>query len=176
MTSLLYKAFAFKPARAVLCALAAAAVLSCQSAQAASAVVEVYLDQARIVTLPDNVKTLIIGNPIIADVTLLKGGGTMVITGKGFGETNLIALDAQGKPVAESMIRVDASNATKTMVVQRGFERETYFCNPKCRPTVSLGDASKFSSDIAGQIGTRNSLAQPAAAGPAGSGGGGGSH
>ena len=175
MTSLLHKAIASSPARVLLCIVAAGIAAASQSALAANSVVEVFLDQARIVTLPDNVKTLIIGNPIIADVTLLKGGGTMVITGKGFGETNLIALDPQGKPVAESTIRVDSGN-TKTMIVQRGFDRETYFCNPKCRPTVTLGDASKFSSDIAGQIGTRNGLAQPSAGGPAAGAGGGGSH
>src|SRR5579872_4650474 len=59
----------------------------------------VTVDQARIVKVPAGTRTLVIGNPMIADVTLLKTGDTMVVTGKGFGETNFIALDGAGKPL-----------------------------------------------------------------------------
>jgi Flp pilus assembly secretin CpaC len=66
----------------------------------------VTIDQARVVDVPARTEALIVGNAAIADLTLLKQGATMVITGKGFGETNFIALDAAGHPLAQSLIRV----------------------------------------------------------------------
>ena len=134
---------------------AGAAPQAAGAIETVSSLVIVSLDQARIVKVPERTQTLVIGNPLIADVTLLKTNGTMVITGKGFGETNLIALDAQGTPVAESMIRVNGEN--RNVVVQRGMERESYSCAPRCQPTVTLGDSAKYANDIAGVIKSRDS-------------------
>jgi Flp pilus assembly secretin CpaC len=58
----------------------------------------VTIDQARVVNVPTGTEALIVGNAAIADLTLLKQGATMIVTGKGFGETNFIALDAKGNP------------------------------------------------------------------------------
>ncbi len=44
----------------------------------------VTIDQARVVKVPAGTETLIVGNAAIADLTLLKQGGAMIITGKGF--------------------------------------------------------------------------------------------
>ena len=65
-------------------------------ARAKTDVIAVTLDQAKIAQLPRGTATLIVGNPMIADVTMLKNNNAMVITGKGFGQTNLIAIDAGG--------------------------------------------------------------------------------
>ena len=102
---------------------------------------------------------LMVGNPSIADITVLKNNGMMVITGKSYGETNLIAVDLDGNPVAESIIRV-TSGADAMLVVQRGAERETYNCAPRCLPVVQLGDGKVF-ADAVGQIQSRNSIAIP---------------
>src|ERR1700746_3253715 len=59
---------------------------------AAAETITVVLDQAQLMKLPDRVGTIIIGNPLIADVSL-QAGGTMVITGKGYGATKIIAVD-----------------------------------------------------------------------------------
>ena len=45
--------------------------------------------------LPTGVATIVIGNPLIADASL-QPGGLLVITGKGYGSTNLLALDRSG--------------------------------------------------------------------------------
>ena len=58
--------------------------------------VSIRLDQAHIMQLPDRVATIVIGNPLIADATL-QGGGVLVVTGKGYGSTNLVALDRAGR-------------------------------------------------------------------------------
>jgi Flp pilus assembly secretin CpaC len=117
----------------------------------------VKIDQARPVKVPPGTQTLIIGNPMIADVTLLKQGGVMVVTGKGFGETNLIALDATGNAVAESMVEVVATD--NGVIVQRGLDRQSYTCAPRCQPTARLGDDAKYFSEVSAQIQAHNSLA-----------------
>ena len=71
-----------------------AAALGATPAQADT--VTVNVDQARIMKLPDRVATIVIGNPLIADAAL-QSGGILVVTGKGYGSTNLLALDRAGR-------------------------------------------------------------------------------
>jgi hypothetical protein len=152
------------PSRLTVLVLVAAASLGVSGA-AASPMLKVTLDQAKVTSLPEGTKTLVIGSPIVADVTLLKGSTTMVVTGKGFGETNLIALDAQGNVLDEKLIRVEPTSSA--MVVQRGMNRESYSCTPQCMPVAELGDANDTFTDRSSQIKARNDLAQPANNGPA---------
>jgi Flp pilus assembly secretin CpaC len=112
----------------------------------------VTVDQAKIVQLPAGARTLIIGNPMIADVTMLKTGDLMVVTGRGFGETNIIALDAAGHETDEMNILVVGNNNSKAVVVQNGTERQSYTCAPRCQPTAVLGDDKNFFNDVATQI------------------------
>jgi hypothetical protein len=121
-------------------------------------VLEITLDQAKVARLPAGATTLVVGNPAIADVTMLKGGVAMVVTGKGYGETNLIALDAQGNIIDEKKIDVEPTRSV--LVVQRGDARESYWCNPVCMPTVQLGDENKVFSDASGQVQAHSALAQ----------------
>jgi hypothetical protein len=140
----------------------ALAVAFCLAAGAAFAepALSVSIDQAKIAKVPDGTKTVVIGSPIVADVTLLHGSNTMVVTGKGYGETNLIALDSSGNVLEERIIRVEPTRSV--LVVQRGMDRESYSCTPTCMPSVQLGDGPLF-SQASGQITQRNSLAAPAA-------------
>ena len=62
--------------------------------------IDVILDQAQTLRLPDRVGTIVVGNPLIADVTV-QSGGLMVVTGKGYGRTNVIALDHHGGVLLE---------------------------------------------------------------------------
>ena len=125
--------------------------------QTSTDVIAVTLDQAKIAKLPTGATTLIIGNPMIADVTMLKNNNSMVITGKGFGQTNLIAIDAEGAIIEEKQVRV---LPTKTvLILQNGNSRISYACNPDCMPTVQLGEDDKVFSEAGGQISTRNSYA-----------------
>ena len=128
--------------------------------------VAVVLDQARLLKLPDRVATIVIGNPSIADGTL-QTGGLLVITGKGYGTTNLMALDNRGTVLAEHNITVSAPTAGLT--VYRGADRETLSCAPNCQRTVVPGDAAAVFDAAVGQNGTRNGLAvsAPPAAAPA---------
>jgi Flp pilus assembly secretin CpaC len=115
-------------------------------AMAGETTVFVDLDHARIVRMPEGAQTLIIGNPMIADVTMLKSNRLMVITGKSFGSTNLIVLDQTGNQVGESLITV--SPPMDKLVVQRGTRRESYACNPDCAPSIDLADDKDYSAQI----------------------------
>ena len=120
-------------------------------------VLQITLDHAKVARLPVGATTLVVGNPAIADVTMLKSGA-IVLTGKGYGETNLIALDAQGNIIDEKQIDVEPTQSV--LVVQRGNDRVSYWCNPTCMPTVQLGDENKVFSDASGQVSAHSALAQ----------------
>ena len=144
-----------------LAMLAAVLVSEAASPCAAQDTMTVSLDKAKVFKYPPNTETIVVGNPIIADVTMLKNSGMLILTGKGFGETNLVFLDRAGTILSESSLRVEPSAALVT--VQRGMDRESYSCHPRCEPSVSLGDASNFLKDAGSEITARNSLAAPSA-------------
>ena len=127
------------------------------AAPATDDVLRVTLDQAQVAKLPANTKTIIIGNPAIADVTSLPGGAGMVVTGKGYGRTNLIALDAEGNLIDEKQIHVEPTR--NVLVVQRGNSRESYSCDPICMPSAVLGDDAKVFSEVSGQVTAHDQLA-----------------
>jgi len=119
-------------------------------ARAADKTLYIDLDYARVVRIPQGAQTLIIGNPLIADVTMLKNNQLMVVTGKAFGTTNLIMLDNSGSQVGESFITVVPAN--DKLLVMRGPHRESYSCNPDCMPTADLGDDPAFQGATVGAI------------------------
>lgn len=121
--------------------------------------VVVQLDKAKLVKVPPHVDAVVVGNPSIADVTMMKHNGLMVVTGKGFGETNVIFVDGSGQALSEATVTVVAGQSLIT--VQRGMDRESYSCTPRCQPTVALGDATKYLTDTSGQIISRNTLITP---------------
>ena len=98
------------------------------------------LDQAKIMRLPERAATIVIGNPLVADATL-QPGGLLVVTGKTYGSTNLIALDPKGAVLAEYMLKVTAPKEG-TVTVWRGTQRETWSCVTQCERAVVLGDST----------------------------------
>ena len=139
----------------ILAALLGSVLIPLGAALADSLVVKT--DRAKIIKLPDQTKTVIVGNPIIADVTIGKDG-LVILTGKSFGTTNLIALDGTGAILNESTIQVQQANEN-LVIMQRGLDRETYSCTPTCMPTVALGDETKYFTDAGSASTTRNKLA-----------------
>jgi len=140
--------------------LALLAVASMRPAHAADTLT-VVLDKAQLVKLPDRVATLVIGNPLIADVSI-QAGGMMVITGKGYGTTNIIALDRAGGTLMNTSVTVIGPRE-ETVVVYRGVERGTYSCTPDCERRITLGDSNAYFDAIINETGARNGMAQGAA-------------
>ncbi|GJE25458.1 pilus assembly protein N-terminal domain-containing protein [Methylobacterium organophilum] len=126
--------------------------------------ITVLVDNAKVMRLPERTLTVIIGNPMIADVSLQRNG-VVILTGKSFGRTNLIALDGTGAMLAETSISVQSPPQASVVTVQRGLERESYACTPNCQPSVQLGDSNKYFSEVSGQADQRRALATAGAAG-----------
>lgn len=146
---------AFGRAQVVALALGLAAVLTPSGVPAAD--IDVILDQAKLVKLPERVATIVVGNPLIADATV-QTGGLMVITGKGYGATNIIALDRSGAVLLERMIEVRGPE--DVVVVYKGIERETYSCTPLCERRITLGDGNAYFNSTLAQTVTRSVQAQ----------------
>jgi Flp pilus assembly secretin CpaC len=119
--------------------------------------VAVNVDQAKLVRLPGKVATIVVGNPLIADVSL-QPGGIIVVTGKGYGATNFIALDRGGEILVDRQIQVEGPS-DRLVTVYRGIERESYSCMPICQRRVTLGDSDAYFNNTIGQAGTLNSSA-----------------
>lgn len=124
--------------------------------------ISVIVDQAKLVKLPEKVATIVVGNPLIADVSL-QPGGMMVVTGKGYGSTNVMALDRQGAVLIDRMVQVEGPN-DKLVTVYRGVERESYSCTPVCQRRVTLGDSPAYFTSVLGQSGSLTSQAAGTAA------------
>ena len=126
-------------------------------AETAAKTLAVVIDQATVAKLPPRTSTLIVGNPMIADVTMLKTGAAMVVTGKGYGQTNLIALDEEGSVLLDEQLRV--LPAKTVVVLQNGTSHVSYSCNPDCMPAAELGDDPKSFNEVGSQISSRNGFA-----------------
>jgi Flp pilus assembly secretin CpaC len=109
--------------------------------------IAVYLDQSRVLKLPERTATLVVGNPLIADISV-QTGGVLVLTGKSFGTTNLIALDRNGALLMEHPVQVHGPR-DNVVAMYRGIERETYSCTPECNRRITLGDSvAAFTASI----------------------------
>jgi Flp pilus assembly secretin CpaC len=94
---------------------------------AAKAVAEepivVSVDQASIMKLPERAATVVVGNPLIADLAI-QPGGIAVVTGRGYGETNFIVMDHSGAVLMEKIVEV-REPTDPIVVVYRGYTRQT---------------------------------------------------
>ncbi|MDR3422908.1 MAG: pilus assembly protein N-terminal domain-containing protein [Xanthobacteraceae bacterium] len=123
----------------------------------------VMLDQAKMLQLPERAATVVVGNPLIADLSV-QPGGLAVITGKSYGATNFIVTDKTGAVLLEKTVEVTEAN-DPTVVVYRGADdRETFSCTPDCSRRLTLGDAPEFFDKTLTQIASRNAQAAGAGA------------
>ena len=87
--------------RPTLAAIVAACSIAVSMVGAAAQTgIEVVMNQAKIVKLSRKADTIVVGNPLIADAAV-QDATTIVLTGKGFGVTNIVVLDADGNPVID---------------------------------------------------------------------------
>ncbi len=132
------------------------------AAEPPSDMITVHMDQARLVHLPERATNVIIGNPLIADVSIQPGGLT-VITAKSYGATNFVATDRSGAVLMEKAIEVTGPR-DPTLVLYNGGDRQTYSCTPECSRRLTLGDTPEFFDRTLGEITTRNAQATAAGA------------
>ena len=106
--------------------------------------IEVTMNQAKVVKLSRAADTIIIGNPEIADASV-QDASTVVLTGKGFGVTNLVILDEAGAPIIDEQVSVSRSTA-ETVRIYRRATVQTLSCTPYCESSYKT-EAERVSEE-----------------------------
>jgi Flp pilus assembly secretin CpaC len=110
--------------------IAVAAVAAVAGHAQAGAGIEVQMNQAKIVRIAKQADTVIVGNPAIADASV-QDSSTIVLTGKGFGVTNLVILDIDGNPIVDEQVTVVRQTASSVRIYRRA-DIQTLSCTPYC--------------------------------------------
>jgi Flp pilus assembly secretin CpaC len=129
---------------AAMAMLAAVFAVAAGAAKAEDLIVK--YDQSQLLRLPRPAAEIIIGNPAIADISV-QSGNLLVITGKTFGITNIIALDADRNVIQDQRVLVKRDEV-KVVNLMRGTERQSYNCTPQCNPSITIGDEQKYFDTI----------------------------
>ncbi|MHB2266645.1 pilus assembly protein N-terminal domain-containing protein [Aliihoeflea sp. PC F10.4] len=108
--------------------IAGTAAVSASSAFAEG--ISVLVNQAKIVKLSGNADTIIVGNPEIADASV-QDASTLILTGKGFGVTNLVVIDQNGSTIVDEQITVSRQSVNSVRVYRRA-NVQTLSCTPVC--------------------------------------------
>lgn len=124
----------------------AAATFTMPAALAAERGIEVVMNQAKIVKLARPADTIIIGNPDIADAAV-QNASTIVLTGKGFGVTNLVILDADGEPIVDEELYVTRQESRSVRVYRRA-SVQTLSCAPLCEGAFKSEAERKSESEL----------------------------
>ena len=84
------------------------------SAAADDDMLRVYMDHARVLKLDRPVSKVIVGNAAVADATVADAK-TIVLTGRSFGTTNLVLLDADGNAILDEriLVSIDEGNTVR---------------------------------------------------------------
>ena len=123
--------------------------------------ISVMVDRAKVMRISRPADVVIVGNPAIADATI-QDNKTLIITGRSFGSTNLIVLDADGQAIADEVITVGASDDQVVTIYSHG-SRRTYSCTPNCSPTLAIGDTPGVFDSVNSQIQAHGTLSADAA-------------
>ena len=120
------------------------AIASAAAPAFAESGIEVTMNQAKIIKLSRAADTIIVGNPDIADAAV-QDASTVVLTGKGFGVTNLVVLDEAGAPIIDEQISVSRSTA-ETVRIYRRATVQTLSCTPYCESSYK-SEAERMSEE-----------------------------
>ena len=120
------------------------------------------LDEVHTLAFNTPVSTVYVGNPSIADVTMIDARHAFV-QGKGYGRTNIMALNRDNVMVFNTHVTVTGTDGGGTVTLNRGAQRVTLSCGGgRCEPTPMPGDG-KDSFDSAGQTTAHQNTARGAA-------------
>ncbi|HRD75201.1 MAG TPA: pilus assembly protein N-terminal domain-containing protein [Hyphomicrobiaceae bacterium] len=122
-----------------------AAVVTAAPVSAADLIVK--YDQSQIIRLDRPVAEIIIGNSTIADVSV-QAPQMLVVTGKTFGITNVIILDASRQTIAEHRIIVQRDEVN-IVTLHAAAKRQSYNCTPRCNPSLVVGDDLNYFETVA---------------------------
>lgn len=134
-------------ARSAACLLIAATfAVAAATATAAESGIQVVMNQAKIVKLARPADTIVVGNPAIADAAV-QDASTIVLTGKGFGVTNLVVMDAQGAPIVDEQIYVTRQDDRSVRIYRRS-DVQTLSCTPLCESSYKTDAERQSESEM----------------------------
>jgi len=110
--------------------LAAALVAAPVVASAQDGALNVEIDRSARVQLRGAAASIIVGNPQIADVSLVDAN-TMFIVGKGYGVTEVVAVDGVGRTLFQREVVV-TGGSTGSVRVWRGAQATEMTCGASC--------------------------------------------
>ena len=116
---------------------------------AAEAGIRVQMNEAKIVRLARPADTIVVGNPAIADAAV-QDASTIVLTGKGFGVTNLVVLDNEGNPIVDEQIVVTRQTRDSVRIYRRA-DVQTLSCTPYCEGSYKSDAERASEAEISGQ-------------------------
>lgn len=129
----------FAPALALVLAAAPTAAL------AQSGTMNVEIDRSSRVQLAGAAASVIVGNPQIADVSVVDAN-TLFITGKGYGVTEVVAVDGVGRTLFQREVVV-TGGSTGSVRVWRGAQATEMACASSCAPSIrAVGDTGAAAS------------------------------
>ncbi len=99
-----------------------------------SRTLNVEIDRSARVALTGAAASVIVGNPEIADVTVVDAS-TLFITGKGYGVTEIVAVDAIGRTLFQNQVVV-TGGTTGALRVWRGAQATEMACAATCVPSI----------------------------------------
>lgn len=105
-----------------------------------SNILHVYMDHARVLKLDRPVSKVIVGNAKVADATVADAK-TIVLTGRSYGTTNLVLLDANGNAIADERVMVSLDEGN-TLRVYKSTSRTVYSCTPNCEARAAQDGAA----------------------------------
>jgi Flp pilus assembly secretin CpaC len=148
-------------ARSSLLSLAAACCFSLAAigdAMAADTSMTVFADQAKVLKVNGTAASVIVGNPMIADVVLQ--GGVVAVQGRHFGNTNVLVLDNHGNELASVQVNVLREESNSVEIYKGAPEgkivgKHSYICAPDCESVMMPGDDVDYNALIVTQVGAK---------------------
>lgn len=108
--------------------------------QAQTGTMNVEIDRSARVQLSGSASSVIVGNPLIADVTVVDAN-TLFIVGKGYGVTEVVAVDGVGRTLFQRDVVV-TGGSTGSVRVWRGAQATEMACASSCVPSIRAGEGA----------------------------------
>jgi Flp pilus assembly secretin CpaC len=136
-------AFRFALMAATALVISSPAIAGHAASKPGSEGLSVPMDEARMITFAQPVATLFVGNPAIADVTIIDARHAYLL-GKTFGATNMIGLDANNRQVMNAQVNV-TNRVIGSVTLNRGASTFNYSCTRlHCETSPRPGDPSEY--------------------------------
>jgi len=120
-------------------------LFGCIAASAAAEPLTIAIDHSSRLNVQGAAASVVVGNPQVADVTVVDSH-TVFVSGRGYGETDVVVLDGAGRTIYAGEIMVGTPGGGRVSVY-RGSERTDMACAPGCEvsfrsPTKGGGSGS----------------------------------